>query len=57
MSKKEVLKAEIIEFSDWNQPNATLQSGDIDINIAARKGFGFRHERVGGELHRLDQGR
>ncbi|WP_244641799.1 MetQ/NlpA family ABC transporter substrate-binding protein [Chelatococcus reniformis] len=26
------LKVEVIEFSDWNQPNAALQSGDIDLN-------------------------
>lgn len=26
------LKAEIIEFSDWNLPNAALESGDIDLN-------------------------
>lgn len=32
LSEKEGLKAEIIEFSDWNQPNAALQSGDIDLN-------------------------
>jgi D-methionine transport system substrate-binding protein len=32
LSEKEGLKAEIIEFSDWNQPNAALQAGDIDLN-------------------------
>lgn len=32
LSAKEGLKAEIIEFSDWNQPNAALQAGDIDLN-------------------------
>ncbi|MDI4665836.1 MetQ/NlpA family ABC transporter substrate-binding protein [Xanthobacter autotrophicus] len=32
LADKEGLKAEIIEFSDWNQPNAALQAGDIDLN-------------------------
>ncbi|MFG1372125.1 MetQ/NlpA family ABC transporter substrate-binding protein [Xanthobacter oligotrophicus] len=32
LSEKEGLKAEIIEFTDWNQPNAALQAGDIDLN-------------------------
>ncbi len=32
LSEKQGLKAEIIEFSDWNQPNAALQAGDIDLN-------------------------
>lgn len=32
VSEKDGLKAEIIEFSDWNQPNAALEAGDIDLN-------------------------
>jgi D-methionine transport system substrate-binding protein len=32
LSERDGLKAEIIEFSDWNQPNAALQAGDIDLN-------------------------
>lgn len=32
LSAQQGLKAEIIEFSDWNQPNAALQAGDIDLN-------------------------
>ncbi|GJD49457.1 D-methionine-binding lipoprotein MetQ [Methylobacterium crusticola] len=32
LADKEGLKAEIIEFSDWNQPNAALDAGDIDLN-------------------------
>jgi len=32
LSAKDGLKAEIIEFTDWNQPNAALQAGDIDLN-------------------------
>ncbi|TDR93272.1 MetQ/NlpA family ABC transporter substrate-binding protein [Enterovirga rhinocerotis] len=32
LSAAEGLKAEIIEFSDWNLPNAALQAGDIDLN-------------------------
>jgi D-methionine transport system substrate-binding protein len=32
LSENEGLKAEIIEFSDWNQPNAALEAGDIDLN-------------------------
>ncbi|MFG1381028.1 MetQ/NlpA family ABC transporter substrate-binding protein [Xanthobacter versatilis] len=32
LSEKEGVKAEIIEFTDWNQPNAALQAGDIDLN-------------------------
>lgn len=26
------LKVEVIEFSDWNLPNAAVESGDIDLN-------------------------
>lgn len=26
------LESEVIEFTDWNQPNAALQAGDIDLN-------------------------
>ncbi|GGF89905.1 methionine ABC transporter substrate-binding protein [Azorhizobium oxalatiphilum] len=32
VSEKNGVKAEIIEFTDWNQPNAALQAGDIDLN-------------------------
>ncbi|WP_029003004.1 MetQ/NlpA family ABC transporter substrate-binding protein [Azorhizobium doebereinerae] len=32
VAAKGELKAEIIEFTDWNQPNAALQAGDIDLN-------------------------
>ncbi|MFG1431572.1 MetQ/NlpA family ABC transporter substrate-binding protein [Xanthobacter sp. V2C-8] len=32
LSEKEGVKAEIIEFTDWNQPNAALEAGDIDLN-------------------------
>jgi D-methionine transport system substrate-binding protein len=32
LAAKEGLKVEIIEFTDWNQPNAALQAGDIDLN-------------------------
>ena len=32
LSEKQGVKAEIIEFTDWNQPNAALQAGDIDLN-------------------------
>ncbi len=32
LSEKQGLKAEIIEFTDWNQPNAALQAGEIDLN-------------------------
>ncbi len=32
LSEKQGLKAEIIEFTDWNQPNAALDAGDIDLN-------------------------
>ncbi|KAA0676301.1 MetQ/NlpA family ABC transporter substrate-binding protein [Roseomonas genomospecies 6] len=32
IAAKEGLKAEVIEFTDWNMPNAALQSGDIDAN-------------------------
>lgn len=32
LADKEGLKAEIVEFTDWNQPNAALQAGDIDLN-------------------------
>ncbi|WP_448191030.1 MetQ/NlpA family ABC transporter substrate-binding protein [Azospirillum sp. sgz301742] len=29
---KEGLEAKVIEFTDWNMPNAALQAGDIDAN-------------------------
>ncbi|MCL8384235.1 MetQ/NlpA family ABC transporter substrate-binding protein [Xanthobacter aminoxidans] len=32
LSAEQGVKAEIIEFTDWNQPNAALQAGDIDLN-------------------------
>ncbi|MFG1296905.1 MetQ/NlpA family ABC transporter substrate-binding protein [Xanthobacter variabilis] len=32
LSAQQGLPAEIIEFSDWNQPNAALESGDLDLN-------------------------
>ncbi len=32
LAAKEGLKVEVIEFTDWNQPNAALQAGDIDLN-------------------------
>lgn len=32
LSAGQGVKAEIIEFSDWNQPNAALEAGDIDLN-------------------------
>ncbi|KZD07392.1 MetQ/NlpA family ABC transporter substrate-binding protein [Oceanibaculum pacificum] len=32
LAEKEGLKAEIIEFTDWNQPNAALDAGEIDLN-------------------------
>lgn len=32
LAEKDGLKAEIIEFTDWNQPNAALEAGDIDLN-------------------------
>lgn len=32
LSEQKGVKAEIIEFTDWNQPNAALQAGDIDLN-------------------------
>ena len=32
LAEKEGLKVEVIEFSDWTQPNAALNAGDIDLN-------------------------
>lgn len=32
LAKAEGLNVEIVEFTDWNLPNAALQSGDIDLN-------------------------
>ncbi|WP_234053156.1 MULTISPECIES: MetQ/NlpA family ABC transporter substrate-binding protein [unclassified Xanthobacter] len=32
LSAQQGLPAEIIEFSDWNQPNAALEAGDLDLN-------------------------
>lgn len=32
LSAEKGVKAEIVEFTDWNQPNAALQAGDIDLN-------------------------
>ncbi|MFC0284286.1 MetQ/NlpA family ABC transporter substrate-binding protein [Camelimonas abortus] len=29
---KDGLKVEVVEFSDWNLPNAAVESGDIDFN-------------------------
>ncbi len=32
LAAKDGLKAEIIEFTDWNQPNSALDAGEIDLN-------------------------
>ncbi|ALK09591.1 MetQ/NlpA family ABC transporter substrate-binding protein [Blastochloris viridis] len=32
LAEKEGLKVEVIEFTDWTQPNAALNAGDIDLN-------------------------
>lgn len=32
IAAKEGLEAQVIEFTDWNMPNAALQAGDIDAN-------------------------
>lgn len=32
IAAKEGLEASVVEFTDWNMPNAALQSGDIDAN-------------------------
>lgn len=32
IAEKEGLKVEVIEFTDWTQPNVALNSGDIDLN-------------------------
>ncbi|MFG1420534.1 MetQ/NlpA family ABC transporter substrate-binding protein [Roseixanthobacter liquoris] len=32
LSAPQGVTAEIVEFTDWNQPNAALQAGDIDLN-------------------------
>lgn len=32
LAAKEGLEAKVIEFTDWNMPNAALQAGDIDAN-------------------------
>ena len=32
VAKEQGLEAEIIEFTDWNQPNAALDSGELDLN-------------------------
>ncbi|MGV2981046.1 MetQ/NlpA family ABC transporter substrate-binding protein [Camelimonas sp. ID_303_24] len=32
LAAKDGVKVEVIEFSDWNLPNAAVQSGDIDFN-------------------------
>jgi D-methionine transport system substrate-binding protein len=32
-ARKQGLKVEIIEFSDWTAPNVSLENGDIDVNL------------------------
>ena len=32
VAKEQGVEAEIIEFTDWNQPNAALDSGELDLN-------------------------
>ena len=32
LAAKEGIEAQVIEFTDWNMPNAALQAGDIDAN-------------------------
>lgn len=37
--EKEGIKAELVEFTDYNQPNAALLSGDIDLNSFQHQNF------------------
>lgn len=32
-ARKQGLKVDIIEFSDWTAPNVSLENGDIDVNL------------------------
>jgi len=39
IAEKQGLKVELIEFSDFIQPNAALDAGDIDINVYQHRPF------------------
>ncbi len=47
---KQGLKVELVEFSDWNAPNITLDQGDIDANYFQHMPFLENANREGG-LH------
>ncbi|WP_410210482.1 MetQ/NlpA family ABC transporter substrate-binding protein [Aquirhabdus sp.] len=38
-AKKQGINVEIVEFSDWNTPNLTLEHGDIDVNYFQHQPF------------------
>ena len=37
--KKQGLNVKLVEFSDWNTPNITLNHGDIDANFFQHQPF------------------
>jgi len=39
LAEKDGLRVEVIEFSDWNQPNAALDAGEIDLNAFQHKPY------------------
>ncbi len=49
-AKKQGLNVEIIEFSDWNTPNITLEHGDIDANYFQHQPF-LTNAIKEGQLH------
>lgn len=56
LSEKQGLKAEIIEFTDWNQPNAALDAGDIDLNNFQHKFYLANQSKARGyKLTALDE--
>ena len=38
-AKKQGLNVKLVEFSDWNTPNITLNHGDIDANFFQHQPF------------------
>ncbi len=47
-AKKQGLKVELIEFSDWTAPNVSVENGDIDVNLFQHQPFLDNANQQGG---------
>ncbi|ORM74086.1 methionine ABC transporter substrate-binding protein [Pantoea wallisii] len=47
-AKKQGLKVELVEFTDWTAPNVSVENGDIDVNLFQHKPFLDNANKEGG---------